>query len=77
MLQSLIRATSLALLLAAVFSCQGNSYAHDASKATGQAVFLQHDELVESVLSKMTLAEKIGQMTQAEVTALKIFIKNT
>lgn len=53
----------MALLLAALFAIP-------ATPAAGAPPLTQFDAQVEPLLAQMTLAEKIGQMTQAELSAL-------
>jgi beta-glucosidase len=59
---TLSRLTAGLVLLTALAACRSQP------EATG---FRAQDERVDAVLSQMTLAEKIGQMTQAELGALR------
>ncbi|QQS47543.1 MAG: glycoside hydrolase family 3 C-terminal domain-containing protein [Acidobacteriota bacterium] len=56
------------VLLVVMTGCRSEDVQPDLQ---GQKKFTAYDEQVQQVLSGMTLEEKIGQMTQAEITGLK------
>lgn len=62
--------TTAACLSAFCVITLGVGFAQEPAAATGDRGFERYDAVVDPLLAEMTLAEKIGQMTQAELSAI-------
>lgn len=62
----------IAVLSVGMAACRESAAPSPASSSSaGQAVFTRYDRQIDTLLAKMTLAEKIGQMTQPDESFIK------